>query len=152
MRMKMAFSIRTTVVLLFLIFMSPFAKCEVQCPPSQEILSCSCFVLDDQLHVQCSGPDVPILQHSLQVLNGPVKSFSVYDLDARASILPNGVTDNVTSPVYHLQVRKLILTLTYFLRLYVNGREMCRNPKIKAIILRLMHNITLHLLYNKTRK
>ncbi|XP_035710126.1 protein artichoke [Folsomia candida] len=77
---------------------------EIVCPAYQEIPFCSCFVLDDQLHIQCSGSDIPALKKSLQVLNGPVKSYSVYDLDSRAAILPDGVTDNVTSPVYHLQI------------------------------------------------
>jgi len=93
--------------LLFLITLSIIGllvSAEITCPPYQEIPDCSCFVLDDQLHVQCSGSDIGALQKSLQVLNGPVKSFSVYDLDSRATVLPNGVTDNVTSPVFHLQV------------------------------------------------
>jgi hypothetical protein len=101
---RMASYFWKTLILLLLCFE---IQGEIVCPPYQEIPFCSCFVLDDQLHVQCSGPDVSTLRHSLQVLNGPVKSFSVYDLDTKASVLPNGVTDNVTSPVYHLQVSLL---------------------------------------------
>ncbi|ODM99898.1 hypothetical protein Ocin01_06786, partial [Orchesella cincta] len=93
------------VTLLLLVTMSPVGvvRGEITCPPYQEIPYCSCFVLDDQLHIQCSGSDIPALKKSLQVLNGPVKSYSVYDLDARATVLPDGVTDNVTSPVFHVQ-------------------------------------------------
>ena len=80
------------------------AKSEIKCPSYHEIPSCSCLILDDMLDVQCSGVDIPSLEKSLRVLQGPVKSFSVYDLDSRATVLPNGVTDNVTSPIYHLQV------------------------------------------------
>lgn len=83
---------------------------EISCPSYQEIPFCSCFVLDDQLHVQCSGNDIPALEKSLTVLNGPVKTFSVYDLETRASILPNGLTDNVTSPILHFSV---ILTFSF---------------------------------------
>lgn len=94
------------VTLLLFVTMSPvgLVRGEITCPPYQEIPYCSCFVLDDQLHIQCSGSDIPALKKSLQVLNGPVKSYSVYDLDARATVLPDGVTDNVTSPVFHMQV------------------------------------------------
>jgi hypothetical protein len=100
------------VTLLLFVTMSPvgLVRGEITCPPYQEIPYCSCFVLDDQLHIQCSGSDIPALKKSLQVLNGPVKSYSVYDLDARATVLPDGVTDNVTSPVFHMQV----CTFNYF--------------------------------------
>jgi len=97
-----------TTLLLSTLFW-PCLLAEIVCPPYQDIPYCSCFVLDDQLHIQCSGSDFATLKKSLQVLNGPVKSFSVYDLDARASVLPNGLTDNVTSPVFHLQVSPLLI-------------------------------------------
>lgn len=90
--------------------MSLLWKCslsETTCPSYKELPYCTCLVVDDQLHVQCSGNDIPTLEKSLQVLNGPVKSFSVYDLDSRATILPNGLTDNVTSPVLHFQVIRI---------------------------------------------
>jgi len=93
------------LVLLMISMSSMLAWAEITCPNYQEIPYCSCFVRDDQLYIQCSGSDIIALQKSLQVLNGPVKSFSVYDLDSRATVLPNGVTDNVTSPVFHLQVK-----------------------------------------------
>jgi hypothetical protein len=115
-----------TIILLLLGLFLSLAQGEITCPPYLEIPYCSCFVLDDQLHMQCSGSDIGAMKKSLQVLNGPVKSYSVYDLDARASILPNGVTDNVTSPVYHLQVGKKIRGICQCVQIFISTEShMC---------------------------